>query len=197
MDDRLRPGAVSVLERRAQDDPREMGILVAEPRAPEAESPNRQQIVDAIATNPGVPLGRIGALVGLSWSTVLYHVNALVGAGQVRVVASGGRRLAYCIDGSNAYQHSDAHGAVSGTTSRAIAEAIALKSGLTMVEICAAVDRPYRSVFYHIHKLEASGLIVASSGRPKVYHATEALIDAVRSGTVSDPAKARAAKSSG
>ena len=139
--DRLRPTASSSGLGRVDTD----GVL---------DQPTRSAVYGAIEAEPGTDLGSIAASVGVTKSTVRYHVDVLREAGLVAFAdVAGALRFA------PAEADPELAGVLNADGMGTVLTAVAANEPTSVTAVAAATDRAPSTVSYHLSTLEERGFV--------------------------------------
>lgn len=115
----------------------------------------RQRIYDAIVEDPGTYPLALAETVGVSRSTVRYHVRILEREGLARTEKERGKRRVF----SARSDECDTEPLVDDPAPRAVLSAIATHEPVSVSRLAETVDRSASTVSYHLGQLEDGGLI--------------------------------------
>jgi len=139
--DRFRTGVATGGPSRADTD----GVL---------EQPTRAAVHEAVAGSPGADLGELAETVGVTKSTVRYHVGVLRDAGLVETAEVGGA-LRVTPAGTSA----ELAGTLQADPTGAVLGAVAEREPASVTVIASETDRALSTVSHHLTALEQRGLV--------------------------------------
>ncbi|WP_254841377.1 winged helix-turn-helix transcriptional regulator [Natronomonas marina] len=146
------------------------------------DQPTRAAVYEAIETAPGRSLSAIAAAVGVTKSTVEYHVDVLREAGLVAgTVVAGTRRFAPA--GTDA----ELAGTLRADATAAMLEAVAAEEPASVTAVAEATDRAASTVSHHLSRLAERGLVERKRAGEAVL---TSLAPATRRALADDPAPA-------
>lgn len=163
--DRLRPTASSSSLSRTDTD----GVL---------EQPTRSAVYGAIEAAPGTDLRSIAASVGVTKSTVRYHVGVLREAGLVDAAeVAGSLRFA------PAEVDAELAGVLGADGTGTVLAAVAANEPASVTAVAEATDRAPSTVSYHLSALEERGFVDRErTGEAVVTTLTESTRSAIADG---------------
>ena len=129
----------------------------------EPGSPTREIALRIVAGEPGIPLTRLRARLGVSWGTLFYHLQILVARGRIRILRQGRRRLAFTSQPVVSEASIVAAGVLEGRTALRIARAIRAHPDARIHELAAATGETQRVVYYHVRRFLQAGVVTRSS----------------------------------
>lgn len=122
------------------------------------------RMLAAIQAKPGITPGELTRRAEVSAGTVYYHLRHLEGTGTIHTVVSGRRRLVFLGPRPpEGLVHAEKLSMLRGRTANRIASMIDQEPGLSIVDLVVRVRESPRSVYYHVRRLKAAGLIWSSS----------------------------------
>lgn len=139
--DRFRTGTATSGLSRADTD----GVL---------EQPTRAAVYGAIDDSPGTDLAGVADEVGVTKSTVRYHVRVLRDAGLIETAEVGGTLRV-----STADADAELAGVLNEESSGAVLEAVAEREPASVTALASETDRALSTVSHHLAGLEERGLV--------------------------------------
>lgn len=118
------------------------------------EQPTRAAVYGAIDDSPGTDLAGVADEVGVTKSTVRYHVRVLRDAGLIETAEVGGTLRV-----STADADAELAGVLNEESSGAVLEAVAEREPASVTALASETDRALSTVSHHLAGLEERGLV--------------------------------------
>jgi predicted transcriptional regulator len=118
------------------------------------EQRTRKAVYAAIRESPGADLATLADAVGVTKSTVRYHVDLLRDAGLVEAAEAGG-----ALRFAPAEMNADLAAATSAEPTSAVLEAVAEAEPASVREVAAVTGRAQSTVSHHLSTLAERGLV--------------------------------------
>lgn len=133
--------------------------------------PVRRKAFETIQAEPGIAVNDLGALLGLSWSMLAFHLRVLSRVGLVIFRSTEGRRRIYPSPGGARRLESPPATLLRDEGTRAVAAEIVREPGRRLSELAAALDGSPCAAHHHLRRLRKWGLVKqegASGGTPRI-----------------------------
>lgn len=135
--------------------------LLARPRLrPDdiTQAQKRSQILAAVATEPGISVGRLRHKTGMTWGTLTYHLDILEAAGSVKISREERTRFVFPpADDHNSPSTADR--VLAAGNARLIARDIAHHPDTAIADIALRTGVSPRMTYYHVGALAEAGLL--------------------------------------
>jgi DNA-binding transcriptional ArsR family regulator len=146
------------------------------------DQPTRASVYDAVRASPGVNLATIAATVGVTKSTVRYHVDVLGDAGLVETA-----RIAGVVRVAPAEADAELAGALRSESIGSVLEAVADEEPASVTTLAETTERAMSTVSHHLSTLEERGYVdrtrrgeaVVTTLTPEVRRSVAAIRDTV------------------
>jgi predicted transcriptional regulator len=125
----------------------------------------RERILGAIEREPGASPTRLVADLGIGWSTLYHHVNALEAQGRIRAASAGRHTFLYPAGMAGDPRLSVQRSVLSGGRARLVAAEAARTPGHDVGSLAEALDISPRVVYHHVRRLVEAGLLRSSMAR--------------------------------
>lgn len=136
----------------------------------------RARILALLADNPGIHVGRLAALAGLSWNGTAHHLRHLGLEGLIGTLRVSNRRLYFL---SSDESEAQAASVLTSAAARAIAQCVSAAPGGDVRAIASATGLSRRVVYHHAKRMRAMGALSAE-GEPMRFHPTLRLLRLLR-----------------
>jgi PKD repeat protein len=121
-----------------------------------ADHPVRGLLLDAVAAQPGTHFSELVRLSGRGRGTVAHHLGVLARAGQVVPRRIGG---SLCYYPAGLPPGGVGKPALRSATARRVHDLVAREPGISASDLAHRLGISYHMVRYHLHRLEAQGLL--------------------------------------
>lgn len=122
----------------------------------------RQRLLRAIEADPGATPSRLVQRLGLGWSTLYFHLEALEASGLVRRVRHGRHCFVFPEGIAGDLDRSAERAALEGEKVRLLAAEILRNPGHGIASLAAATGVAPRVVYHHVRRLRRQGLVTSS-----------------------------------
>lgn len=119
----------------------------------------RTRIHRVVQEYPGLHLRELARAAEVTEQLASYHVKAMLAAGEIEDLASGGYRRFYAAGGATAQADRDALGVLRNPATARIAVFLLEEGGANNPELCAALGIAKSTTSYHLKRLVAAGLV--------------------------------------
>lgn len=121
--------------------------------------PVRRQAYAVVEAAPGVAVTDLGAMLGLSWGTLAFHLRVLSRVGLVEFRAHEGRRRVHPATAGARRVEDPAAALLQDPGTRALAAALVRDPGQRLSEAAAALDGSACAAHHHLRRLRRMGLV--------------------------------------
>lgn len=125
----------------------------------------RERILRAIEREPGASPTRLVEELGIGWSTLYHHVNALEAQGRVRASSAGRHTFLYPAGMAGDPRLSVQRSVLAGGRARLVAAEAARVPGHDVGSLAEALGISPRVVYHHVRRLVEAGLLTSSMPR--------------------------------
>lgn len=153
--------------------------------APQDDRPDSLQskLAAAVAAEPGIGIGELQKRTRCGWGAMYRALEPLVLQGTIVQARVGRRTLLYPRGDDAAPGLPRSHAVLKGRTTRQMVQLLASSRGVTANDLRVATDKPERTVYYHLAKLEEAGLVETTAQvRGRLFFPTSLLVRLVASG---------------
>lgn len=128
-------------------------------------TPTQVRVRELVEAYPGIPVGKAGAMLGLSAGTMAHHVRRLRSMAILHTVVAGRRRLLFPTGELVAEPEARAISAIHGRAAAAISEAIIRSPGCGCAHVRQSTGLSRRAVYHHLSAFKKNGMVFCGNAR--------------------------------
>lgn len=133
--------------------------------AVDCQADTRDAIHRLAREEPGLAVGDMSRRLGLTISTVSYHLTRLATEGVIATVVKGRRRLVFSAQTEVDRLYAEAAAILRGATALRTATTVRNHPGISITELIERVGESPRAVYYHVKILSEARLVASASPR--------------------------------
>lgn len=141
------------------------------------ENPLRDDILEAVQTEPGISASELGRRLSCGWGTLVYHLTVLE---RMQLLSSQreGRHKRFFVQGRINYSDKEAVGLLANPAARTILDAVRETPGIIQRDLGRRLGLTAGTIAWHVERLSAAGLVVKEQdGRVVRYYPSSKLLD--------------------
>ncbi len=124
------------------------------------ENRNRKKVLEFVIKNPGVSLKDLEEHLGITRSTLRYHIDVLERKGEIITIKAGKERLAFPVEyfifnGEDV----DKITVLKSDARKMILNVLSKNGGMTLGELAKTLEMNYKTLHYHLNVLQKAGFV--------------------------------------